>query len=110
VPGAELLLKGRNGEVVAGVVSRVRAEPDLPSAAIEVDERNVRERPLAGNRALETRKPETEALLVVRSLDPDRMLRAHPEQGAAGRGLRVTDIDGTLADVGVELDLDQRRV
>ncbi len=105
VPRAELLPEGRNGEVAVGVVVRVRVELHLPSAAAEVDVGHVLPSALVLSHALQAGEPEAEALLVVRGLDPGRVLRAHEEQGAAG-GLRVADVDGLLADVRVELDAD----
>ena len=103
VPRAELLPEGRNGEVAAGVVARARVEPHLPKATAEAHAGNVPPPLPDGSRALQAREPEAEALLVVRRLDPGRVLRTHEEQGAAG-GLRVADVDGLLADVRVELD------
>lgn len=103
MPRAELLPDGRNGEVAAGAVARARVELHLPIAAVEVDAGHALPSTLVRSRALQAGEPEAEALLVVRRLDPGRMLRAHEEQGAAG-GLRVADVDGLLADVRVELD------
>ena len=105
---AELLPEGRNSEVVVGVAVQVREEPHLPIVAVEVDVRHALPPPRTRSRALQAREPEAEALLVVRCLDPLRMLRAHKEQGTAGRGLGVADIDGLLADMRIELDAPPR--
>ena len=86
-----------------GEAVRVRVQLHLAIVAIEVDAGHALPSILAWSRALQAGKPEAEALLVIRSLDPLRVLRAHEEQGAAG-GLRVADVDGLLADVRVELD------
>ncbi len=107
-PKAELLPEGRSGEVAGGEAVPARAELHLTEVAVEVDVRHALPRIPARSRALQAREPEAEALLVVRGLDPSRVLRAHEEQGAAGRGLRVADVDGLLADVGVELDAPPR--
>ena len=82
-------------------------EPHPATVAIEEDARHGPPRALAQSYALQAREPETEALLVVRRLDPGRMLRAHEEQGTAG-GIRTTDIDELLTDVRVELDAPPR--
>ncbi len=79
VPRTELLPEGRNGEEDAGVDAPARVELHLTVVAAEADVRHVPPRILARSRALQAREPEAEALLVVRGLDPSRVLRAHEE-------------------------------
>ena len=66
-------------------------------------------RPAVGRRAPQAGDPEAKARLVIDRLDPRRMLCAHEEQGAPGRGLGAADIDGILVDVRVELDAPPRQ-